>query len=99
MLTGVVAEQAAPTAAIPLLERFQRVQFAIQGVHRQGTQAAAQHQQHCIREHIGAQHGLAKPVGAQLQSQLQGSSLVKAQVIKGAIATQQLASSADCWRP
>ena len=99
VLTGVVAEQAAPTTAIPLLERFHRVQFAIEGVLRQGPQAAAQHEQHRIREHVGAQHGLAQPVGAQLQRQLQGRRLVKAQAIKGSIAAQQLASSANRWWP
>ena len=99
MLTGVVAEQAAPTTAIPLLEGFHRVQFAIEGVLRQGPQAAAQHEQHRIREHVGAQHGLAQPVGAQLQRQLQGRRLIKAQAIKGAIAAQQLASSSNRWWP
>ena len=99
MLTGVVAEQAAPTTAIPLLQGFHRVQFAIEGVHRQGAQAAAQHEQHRIREHVGAQHGLAQPVGAQLQRQLEGRRLIEAQAIKGSIAAQQLASSSNCGWP
>jgi hypothetical protein len=81
-----VAQQAAPTTTVTLLERFNRMQFAIEGVQRQGTQVAAEHQQHRIGEHIGAQHGLSEPVGAQFQRRLQRRSLVKTQAIKRAIA-------------